>query len=85
MFVGLTAIIKIDSMKLKSEVEKQEARIRDSVYVLSEQIEKMKRLDPIAAAKCYKMVVEYLAEKTTVQKQGMFTIDELREYGHMPA
>jgi len=68
---------------LKARLERKERSILDTAFGLTVQLEEMIELDPVAASKTYKCVIQYLQEKNNTKT--LFTIQELIDYGYLPS
>jgi len=68
---------------LESRIERKERNILDTATGLMVQIDELSELNPIAAGKVFKSVIQYLQERNNTKT--MFTIQELIDFGYLPS
>lgn len=69
--------------KLKYRTEKKERSILDTANGLMVQMDELNELNPIAAGKVFKCVIQYLQERNNTKT--MFTVQELIDFGYLPS
>ena len=70
-------------MLSKERIERKERSILDTATGLMVQIDELNDLDPIAAGKVFKSVIQYLQERNNTKT--MFTVQELIDFGYLPS